>query len=285
MKIEIGDTSLILILLLEECNYTCAHCIREDEPMDRGYRLSFRQLQRCLADCRSLESIRWVHFSGGEPTLWTEGELGLVDLLIEIAQAGFIPGFTTNGSYFVHYSKCRDLFTKYLDATEMPLRLYLSIDTFHRNFNVKSGRSHSLDNVMKFKRESPRAKSDLLETHVLATVSKEAKSLLPDEMIRHYESLGVDFVFTPLQPIGRGESLRHLCPDLNSSNPEDLGVYQRYHRETQRQESDGTEEQDRADHMNLIGDHYYFHRPWRKVGQLGQLPDTIVRAYSGVAGA
>ena len=45
--------------------------------MDPGYQLSFRQLQLCLSDCRGLKSITWVHFSGGEPTLWTEANRDL----------------------------------------------------------------------------------------------------------------------------------------------------------------------------------------------------------------
>ena len=69
MKIEIDDKSLMMIFLLEECNLECAHCIREDESMEPGYRLSFEQLQLCLSDCHGLESIRWVHFSAGEPAL------------------------------------------------------------------------------------------------------------------------------------------------------------------------------------------------------------------------
>ena len=100
MVIEILDRSMIGILLLERCNFECPHCVRSDEPMDPGYQLSFQQLQQCLGDCHALKSITWVHFSGGEPTLWTEGDRDLVDLLLETAKAGYTPSFTTNGSSF-----------------------------------------------------------------------------------------------------------------------------------------------------------------------------------------
>ena len=79
MKIEIRDKSLMMIFLLEECNFECSHCLREDEPMVPGYKLSFKQLQLCLSDCQRLESISWVHFTGGEPTLCTD-LFDLVDL-------------------------------------------------------------------------------------------------------------------------------------------------------------------------------------------------------------
>jgi MoaA/NifB/PqqE/SkfB family radical SAM enzyme len=101
MEIKIGDKSLMMIFLLEECNFSCDHCVREDEPMHPGYKLSFEQLKMCLSDCHSLQSIEWVHFSGGEPTLWTDGKRDMVDLLIEISRAGFEPGFITNGSNFM----------------------------------------------------------------------------------------------------------------------------------------------------------------------------------------
>jgi hypothetical protein len=167
----------------------------------------------------------------------------------------------------------------------MPLRVYLSIDTFHRNFDVEKGRAQSLDNVMKCKQELPRAKADLLDIAVLVVVSKVLNSLLPDEMIRHYESLGVAFGFTPLAPRGKAKSLSHLCPDLSSDNAEDLGAYQRFHQKQSRKKRDETKNRDRADNIVLIDDDYYFDDPWRKVAQLGHLPDTIIRAYSSTIGA
>ncbi|MDH4156216.1 MAG: 4Fe-4S cluster-binding domain-containing protein [candidate division Zixibacteria bacterium] len=280
VQIEIKDKSLMMIFLLEECNFTCAHCLRSDEPMDPGYKLSFRQLQLCLADCQGLESVRWVHFSGGEPTLWTERNRNLVDLLLEISKAGFTPGFTTNGSFFVDYSRCQQFFGKYLDDSSIPLRVYFSLDTFHHNFDVEKGRAESLDNVIKLKQELPRVKADLLDIAVIAVISKDLESLLPDEMIGHYESLGIAFSFVPLAPRGRAKTLSHLCPDPGSDNPDKLGAYQRFHRKESREKADKTRNRYRTDHIILIGDNYYFADPWHKVAQLGHMPDTIIRTYS-----
>ena len=280
MNIEIEDKSLMMIFLLEACNFTCAHCLREDEPMMRGYRFSFRQLRLCLSDCLKLESISWVHFTGGEPTLWKEKNLYLIDLLLEIAKAGYTPGFTSNGSFFGNYRRCYDFFAKYVDSTTMPLRVYFSIDTFHRNFNPDKGRARSLDNVLKCKQELPPAKASQLDISVIATISKDYNSLLPDEMVRYYESRGVVFGFVPLYPMGRAKSLSHLCPDLDSDEPEDLGAYQKYHLDKIRKKPDKSKNRNTADFLNLIGNDYYFTKPWRKVAQLGNLPDTIIRAYS-----
>jgi hypothetical protein len=133
---------------------------------------------------------------------------------------------------------------------------------------------------MKCKQELPQAKAELLDIAVQAVVSKDVRSLLPDEMIEHYESLGVRFGFVPLFPEGKAKSFSHLCPDLDSSNPEDLGAYWRFQKKKPRKTRGETGNRQRVDHMLLIGDDYYFDDPWRKVARLGQLPDTIRHAYS-----
>ena len=288
MEIEIEDKSLMMIFLLEECNFSCPHCVREDEPLDPGYKLSFRQLQLCLSDCHRLESVRWVHFSGGEPTLWTEGNWDLMDLLLEISKHNFIPGFTTNGSAFLDYDDCHDFIGRYIDGSTIPLRLYLSIDTFHGNFDAKTGRAQSLDNVTRCQRELPSDKGDLIDTRVLTVISKDFKSLLPDEMITHYESLGVTFAFIPLKLMGRAKMVSNLCPDLKSDSPEDLGAYRRFHRNKRFKQPEKIGNRDKASHIVLIDDNYYVHVDnchnfrdrWHKVSKLGNLPDTIIHAYS-----
>lgn len=247
--------------------------------MEPGYKLSFEQLQLCLSDCRSLESVEWVHFSGGEPTLWTDGNRDLVDLLIEISKAGFTPGFTTNGSGFADYDLCHNFFEKYIDGSETPLRLYISIDTFHGNFDAEKGRSQSLDNVIKCRTDVAPGKRASLNVTVAVVVSKDSNSLLPDEMIRHYESLGVTFSFVPLECKGKGKSLSHLCPDLSSDNPEDLGAYYRLY-QTGCQRERNQKKPDEALCIVLIDNDYYVSWPWRKVAGLGRLPGTVINAYS-----
>lgn len=295
MAIEIADTSFMMVFLLEECNFACPHCVREDEPMAPGYKLSFGQLQSCLADCRALGSIRRVHFSGGETTLWWEGDRDLVDLLVEIAAAGFTPGFISNGSSFCEYDRCYDFFGRYAEGSGVPLRFYLSIDTFHDNFDPETGRARSLDNVLRCKRELPGGKGHLLgEPQVVVIVSKDPGSLLPDDMIAHYQSQAVQFCFVPLRYIGRARSMRELCPDPDSDDPEELGAYQRYAPARRRRPPKQDAEHMAADYLILIGDDYYVHiggggggghDDWRKLATLGRFLDSIMRAYAESAGS
>lgn len=288
MNLNIGNTSLMMVFLLEECNFACPHCVRDDEPMARGYRLTLQQLRSCLADCRQLQAVRWVHFSGGEPTLWEEAGRDLVDLLLAISDAGFTPGFTSNGSAFLDYDGCNRFFRRYFDASSTPLRLYLSIDTFHRNFDPETGRARCLDNVLRCRRRLPEDKETQLETNVLVTVSKEIISLLPEAMVAHYESLGANFSFVPLRFRGRAKALGDICPVLDSDDPSDLGAYVRFHRS---QVIDGAAEaskREKVPNLILIGDAYYVAREasddlidrWLKVGHLGALPDDVVSQYS-----
>ena len=261
----------MMIFLLEECNFSCNHCVREEEPMLPGYKLSFEQLRLCLSDCHKLETIDWIHFSGGEPTLWIDKKLDLADLLIEISKAGFEPGFTTNGSYFNDYKKCNELLQKYFNNSNKRLRLYLSIDTFHQNFDFQKGRAKSLDNVIEYKMDLPSVKKKLFNLTVLSTISKDSKSLLPNEMIEHYESLGVTFVFLPLKAAGKAKSFLHLCPNLESDKQEELGAYYLFYQKKK--------ERDTISNIVLIGNDYYLPNPWRKVGRLGHLPENIIDIY------
>jgi hypothetical protein len=135
------------------------------------------------------------------------------------------------------------------------------------------------------KRKLPREKAKLLDIRVIVIVSKDPESLLPDEMIRHYESVGVTIGFVPLLLMGKAKSMSHLCPDLSSSNPADWGAYRRFYTQEKQKKRNEIKNQRRVDHMLLIGDDYYFTNPWRKVAQLGHLSDTIIRAYSIAAEA
>jgi len=240
-----------------------------------GYKLSFEQLKLCLLDCQELQSVQRIHFTGGEPTLWTDGNLGFVDLLIEVSKAGFNPCFTTNGSHFVDYQKCHDFFLKYLDDSSKPLDIFISIDTFHHNFDAEKGRSRGLDNILKCKRDMPPEKEKLLNIIVVVVISKDFNSLLPDEMVEYYESLGLTFNFIPLQFKGKAKSLSHLCPSLKSDKPEDLGAYYRFHQQKKKRKRD-------ANHHIVLFDNDYYLASYiggrvrlRKFARLGHLQETL----------
>ncbi len=269
MEVKNLDNSMIGVALLDECNFSCIHCSRSDYIYP-GYKLSLEQMEASLSDCHDLPSIQRVYFTGGEPTLWKNENMDFAGVLVEVADSGFIPGFTTNGSNFLEYSKCHDFLERYFGASSRPLHIFISVDTFHGNFDPETERAESLDNVIRY-RTNTHGKEDLLSISVAATISKDPNSLLPDDMIKHYESLGVGFGFRPLMLRGKAQSLGHLCPKLDSDKPEDLGAYYRF-RPQQRREP--------PRRLVLFDGDYYLSNPLEKVAQIGNLPEEIRQAYS-----
>lgn len=272
MEIMNLDNSMIGVALLEECNFSCIHCGREDY-LYPGYKLKLEQMETCLSDCHDL-SIQRLYFTGGEPTLWTDENLDLVGLLVEVAEAGFIPGFTTNGSNFVDYSKCHSFLERYFSESDKPLHIFISVDTFHGNFDAESGRAVSLDNVIRYRSDMP--ETELLSVSVAATISKDYSSLIPDEMIEHYRYLGVGFGFRPLMLRGKAKILSHLCPNTESDEPDDLGAYYRFRPQQKREPSR---------RLVLIDNNYYLSSPLEEVAQLGYLQEDAIAAYFKVRGA
>ena len=231
VKGQVVDRSRLFVMLLEKCNFSCRHCAWMDGRIENrpgvhpGYRLSFEQLRTCLADAQGLQSIRRIHFSGGETTLWKDGECDLADLLIEVAAAGIEPSFVTNGSGFVRFTNCRAFLEKYLGASDRILHISLSLDTFHGNFDPRRKRAESLDNLIEFRKELPVEKQNLLDLKVNVCVSKEPGSLLPEEMVNHYRSCGIDFMFHPLGPFGKAKSIHRECPDMEGDSPYEMGAF------------------------------------------------------------
>jgi len=274
--IDIRDKYYVMVFLLEECNFDCAHCVREDEPMEPGYKLSFEQHGRFLADCRDLKSVRWVEHSGGETTLWTDGKLDLTDILIAEAEAGLEPGLTSNGSLFVDPAICRDFFQTYFSSASMPLRVYLSIDVFHRNYDAQKGRCPSLDNVLSYREDMPAQQRGLLNIIPLTYVTREPSSVLPEEMRHHYRERGAPFRVLPVRPVGKARSFAHLCPELNSDSPEKLGAYYPFRPDPPRRTGS------KASNLILIGNDYFLSEPeWHAIGRLGELPQAVIETYAG----
>jgi MoaA/NifB/PqqE/SkfB family radical SAM enzyme len=263
---------MVMLFLLEECNLSCAHCVREDEPMYPGYRLTLGQVDRCVSDCQNLAGVERLHFSGGEPTLWREGRLDFADLLLRVADAGFQPSFITNGVTFADPDRCRRFLRTYVDGATSPLHVHLSVDGFHGNLDLKNRRCPSLDNMVRYRDSLPSDQRDRLGLTVIATISRDPASLLPDKMVEHYRASGVGFAFPPLQPRGKARAFAHLCPDLTSDNPEDLGAYRRFHRPQTAM----------TRWIVLIDSDYYVTSPaseFHRFARLGHLREDAIQAY------
>ena len=100
-------TKVLGVTLLYKCNFKCPHCgyLYVDDSIDHditsGYRMTWDQIQRLIADCNSIKGERFAFvLNGGEPTLWKEGNLKFMDVLLAVAEGGIHPSYNTNGSFF-----------------------------------------------------------------------------------------------------------------------------------------------------------------------------------------
>ena len=213
-------TKILGVTIIHKCNFHCAHCgylyvgNTDDHDIKPGYRLTWEQIQRLIADCNSIRDERFAFvINGGEPTLWEEGALKFIDLLFAVAEGGISPSFNTNGSYFVDYDQCYDFFHQYAEKGKMPLMTAISMDKFHDNYDREKGRADSLDNIVKVFDEMPVEQRAMHRVHVITIVSKDPNSFLPKEMKEYYGAKGITFGDFPLQPIGRAKELMDEMPD------------------------------------------------------------------------
>ena len=213
-------TKTLGVTLLHKCNFNCPHCgylyvdESEDHGLKPGYRMTWDQIQRVIADCNSIrDEIFSFVINGGEPTLWEEGELKFIDVLLAVSAGNIHPTYNTNGSYFVDYAQCHEFLYRYSEKADISLLTFISIDKFHDNYDRKKGRAESLDSIVKVLSTMPADKKEKHRFHVVSIVSKDPNSFLPAEMKEYYSAKGITFGAFPMQPIGRAKNLMDEMPD------------------------------------------------------------------------
>jgi MoaA/NifB/PqqE/SkfB family radical SAM enzyme len=253
------------VSLLHKCNFSCEHCgyiyvgDAEDHIIRPGYSLTWDQVLTAIQDCASLRNSYWnMNYTGGEPTLWQDDGKDLVDILIATAKADALPTYNTNGSYFDDYDRCLHFFHKYLDNADTPLKTFISMDKFHNNYDQKTGRAKSLDNIAKAIETLPDEKRALLSTHVIIIVTKDLDSSLPKEMKMHYSGMGISFGDFPMLNIGKAKKLSDQLPEFPGFPP------------MARKEGDG------PPGLVLVGDDYYLGN--KRIGKLGHMLDLYPNA-------
>jgi len=215
-----------------------------------------------IRDCTSLKDSYWnMNFTGGEPTLWEEDGKDLVDILIATARAGVLPTYNTNGSYFNDYDRTCEFFRRYLSNSDTHLKTFISMDKFHKNYNPDTGRAKSLDNIVRAYEAFPEDKRTLLSTHVVIIVTRDPDSSLPEEMKKHYGSMGITFGDFPMLDIGKAKDLKDQMPEFSGYPPMPV------------KEGGGPPV------VVLVGDDYYV--VYKKTGKLGRLLDLYPNARQG----
>jgi MoaA/NifB/PqqE/SkfB family radical SAM enzyme len=258
-------THIMGVSLLYKCNFSCEHCGYiyvgdvEDHGIRPGYRLTWDQVMTSIQDCASLKNSYWnMNYTGGEPTLWEEDGKGLVDILIATAKANVLPTYNTNGSYFEDYDTCYAFFHRYIDHADTPLKTFISMDAFHKNYDAEMGRARSLDTIAKVIEAFPEEQRNLLPVHVITIVTKDPNSSLPAEMKKHYGSSGITFGDFPMLNIGKAKRLKDRIPEFEGF------------KFAPQKEGEGPPV------LVLVGEDYYFGN--KRIGKLGHMLDLYKTA-------
>jgi hypothetical protein len=263
-------THIMGVSLLHKCNFSCAHCgyiyigDAEDHIIRPGYRLTWDQISTAIKDCGGLKDTCWnLNYTGGEPTLWGEDGRDLADVLIATAKGKALPTFNTNASYFEDEDRCHAFFQKYLDNADTPLKVFVSMDKFHKNYDQKTGRAKSLDTLSRVFDAFPAEQKKLLSVHVVIIVTKDPNSSLPQEMKSYYGAMGITFGDFPMLNIGKAKKLQDQMPEFPGYNfkPQEEGKGPFV--------------------LVLVGDEYYSGN--KKIGKLGHLLDLYPEAAFPVA--
>ena len=82
------------------CNLRCQHCsiVANVDKLPGAHSMSFRDISEKMAEEYD-QGSKILFFEGGEPTIWKDGDKGLVDLIAEGRRIGYyVIGYTTNGT-------------------------------------------------------------------------------------------------------------------------------------------------------------------------------------------
>ncbi len=143
----------IRISLTDLCNFRCVYC-NPDALRTKKKTVSFEQVKLILEAAYENE-INRVHWTGGEPTLFRDGDHNIVDVVNYAKQLGYCDQvMTTNGSIF--YKIATDLCLAGLN------RVNVSIDSLYENRNkdvtgrsfLKQTKSSLEEAVKKFKEDT-----------------------------------------------------------------------------------------------------------------------------------
>ena len=142
--------------LTDACNKQCAPCLRTANR--KAFWLKYDQLRAYLKDIEVLSSkytISYQFVTGGEPTIWRDGDRDIVDALQTLDQAPFVQSVVlpTNGKVMEDEEQARRLLSRLARVMTRSLVVGLSVAEYQENFDDRG--CQALDNLLKI-REKPR---------------------------------------------------------------------------------------------------------------------------------
>lgn len=202
------------------CNKNCEACLRP--PDLRKHHLKQEHLQLYLADLVTLCGDREIHYqfvTGGEPTIWRDGEIDITDVLGALTDLDFIGTIVmpTNGKVLEDRDAARELLTRLVRRISRPIIVGVSVASYQHNLD--EGGCVALEHLLGLREEL----SGRVLPIALVTLSTEDDTyeLLSKAFPHLYKRV------TPLAPLGGAATQRDACPSLSlgSSDKSTLGSF------------------------------------------------------------
>ncbi len=223
---DMNETLYPALQLTDACNKRCRGCLRVSGENSRS-----RDIKTILSYLKDIEclggeyNIGFQFVTGGEPTIWKEGEKDVADILNLFSKKSVFKNITmpTNGKRFENSEVASDILGRISNSSQQPIIVGLSISNYQENFI--NSRSIALDNLLT---ESQTSGSKIVPV-ALVTLLKEDDM---DQRLKQFYPEVIQRV-TPLAPLGAGEAMMNLCPSLSLSgnDKKTLGDFLPYFRQ------------------------------------------------------
>lgn len=130
-----GNIEIINFILGNRCNSNCSHCFSTSTPNSNAH-LNESTALKYANDIREIDSIKEVHFNGGEPILY----LATLKKVVEIVRTtqNKIIKVATGAGEFTSIERTKEIFSElpYIDE------LWISIDPYHlENISIENYRN------------------------------------------------------------------------------------------------------------------------------------------------
>lgn len=217
-----SNKQILIIETTNICNSRCKHCLREN-AMHGKFTYKFDEMLTALKEIKEF-SLNFENFelkiSGGEPTIWKDGDKNIIDILSECQKLNFNYSLVTNGKLFSKFDYCEKFFKTLSERGVSLLNIFCTIDNFHENYFYDCP---ILDNLLKIEDVK-------INLTVQSTCSVAKDYNISSEFIKKYFDKGIKFIMNPLLPWGKGVECEKDVPkvNLNSNNKDQLGDYKKY---------------------------------------------------------
>ncbi len=196
---------MAVVVLTDQCSLSCAPCLRP-RPDARAKPWSFSELQQCLHELKEVGQT-FLGYTGGEPSLWSDGDVAFSDLLAETSRLGFEVMFVTNGWPLRTYDAAAALLDAFFERADGPLMVVVSVDVWHEGGWV-DGRAPALEVLLQWRHAHEAAR---LAIDVSSLCCVDETMNLPLTALERYAGPGAQ-LGPPLVPVSA--EMDHLAPRL-----------------------------------------------------------------------